>query len=160
MLQGMEYFGYVLHWRSLIGGGRFRELSGRTWRFDCTSIHSVATTWKRDDHVYRIGSSLLIEHSNFKHYFIALQKVNSRDLLVKVDGYDNRSYADIQKKMEETIASLDPKSRSFTLVRTLNSFQTCHSWQRKSSMSFPLKFRFLSLDKTVTWPGRIKRLLT
>ena len=23
MLQGMEYFGYVVDWRSLIGGGRF-----------------------------------------------------------------------------------------------------------------------------------------
>ena len=45
-----------------------------------------------------------------QHYFIALQKVNCRDLFVKVDGYDNRSYADVQKKMEETIASLDPES--------------------------------------------------
>ena len=39
-----------------------------------------------------------------------MQKVNGRDLFVKVDGYDNHSYTDVETKMEQTIASLDQNS--------------------------------------------------
>ena len=39
-----------------------------------------------------------------------MQKVKGRDFFVKVDGYDNTSYKEVQKKMEETISSLDPNS--------------------------------------------------
>ena len=39
-----------------------------------------------------------------------MQKVKGRDFFVKVDGYDNHSYADVETKMKETIDSLVPNS--------------------------------------------------
>ena len=39
-----------------------------------------------------------------------MQKVKGRDFFVKVHGYDNHSYADVETKMKETIDSLDQNS--------------------------------------------------
>ena len=73
-----------------------------------------------------------------------MQKVTGRDLFVKVDGYDNASYEEVQEKMKATITSLDPKSWALffgwdpELIPDL-------PWLSKDVLDqFPLKFRFVS----------------
>jgi len=42
------------------------------------------------------------------------RKLTAEIFFVKVDGYDNHSYADVETKMKGTIDSLDPNSVSLT----------------------------------------------
>ena len=95
--------------------------------------------------------------------FLILQRINGVERFVKIDGYDHHSYAEIKLLMENKIASLDPTARPlpWALFFGWDSelIPDLPLLSKDVLNDFQLKFLFVWLDRAVTWPGWIKRLL-